>query len=98
MAHYGTLVTLLDPGTGVAWKEARNRNLRIGLELMLTPMLEDLPQARAHHGEILDRCAELADQGKLTIDVSRRFPLDQAAAAHEQIETGHTRGKLVLIP
>ena len=36
MAHYGSLITLLDPGADIAWNEARNRNLRIGFELMLT--------------------------------------------------------------
>ncbi|MDT8385945.1 MAG: zinc-dependent alcohol dehydrogenase family protein [Thiogranum sp.] len=98
MAHYGTLVTLLDPGPDIDWTEARNRNLRVGFELMLTPMLFDLPEARAHHGEILDRCAELADQGKLRIDVGKSYPLAEAAAAHRQIESGHTGGKLVLVP
>jgi NADPH2:quinone reductase len=98
MAHYGNLVTLLDPGSGVNWKEARNRNLRIGFELMLTPMLADLPEARAHQGEILDRCAALCDAGELNIEVSGTLPLAQAAEAHRRIETGHTRGKLVLVP
>ena len=70
MAHYGSLITLLDPGADIVWKEARNRNLRIGFELMLTPMLEHLPGARAHQGEILDHCAAMADAGKLTIEVS----------------------------
>jgi NADPH2:quinone reductase len=98
VAHYGDLVTLLDPGSGVNWKEARNRNLRIGFELMLTPMLADLPAARAHQGEILDRCAALCDVGELKIDVSGTLPLAQAAEAHRRIESGHTRGKLVLVP
>jgi NADPH2:quinone reductase len=98
MAHYGSLVTLLDPGNDVIWKEARNRNLRVGFELMLTPMLQDLADARACHGEILDNCAALCDDGKLHIEVSKTFPLHQADRAHRQIETGHTRGKVVLIP
>jgi len=97
MAHYGSLITLLDPGPDILWTEARKRNVRIGFELMLTPMLEDLPEARAHQGAILDHCAALADAGKLTIEVSQSLPLEQAASAHEQIETGHTHGKLVLI-
>jgi len=98
MAHYGNLVTLLDPGSAVQWKEARNRNLRIGFELMLTPMLVNLPAARAHQGEILDRCAALCDAGNLKIEVSGVLPLVQAAEAHRRIETGHTHGKLVLVP
>ncbi len=96
VAHYGDLVTLLDPGTDVVWKEARDRNLRIGFELMLTPMLRNLPSARAHHGEILDRCGQWFDAGQLEIHVAKTFPLEQAAAAHALVEAGHVQGKLVL--
>jgi len=96
LAHYGDLVTLLDPGPGVEWKEARNRNLRIGFELMLTPMLADLPEARARHGEILDACAALFASGQLRAHVSQVLPLAQAAAAHRRLEQGHMQGKLVL--
>lgn len=95
-AHYGDLVTILDPGTGMEFKEARTRNLRIGFTLMLTPMLRNLPDARAHHSEILDQCAQWIDQGRLRIEVSQRLPLEQAAKAHEMIEAGHTMGKIVL--
>jgi NADPH:quinone reductase len=96
MAHYGSLITILDPGSDQDFKEARNRNLRIGFELMLTPMLRDLPEARAHQGEILDRCTDYIDRGDLRVEVSETFPLEQAADAHRRIEEGHTRGKLVL--
>jgi NADPH2:quinone reductase len=96
MAPYGDLVTILDPGAGVDFKEARNLNLRISFELMLTPMLRHLPAARAHQGEILRRCAEWFDEGKLRVHVSETFPLEGAADAHRRIEEGHTRGKLVL--
>jgi NADPH2:quinone reductase len=89
-------VTLLDPGNDVDWKEARNRNLRIGFELMLTPMLRDLPQARAHQCEILDRCAADLNAGKLQLHISAVLPLSQAAEAHRRIEQGHVQGKLVL--
>jgi NADPH:quinone reductase len=95
MAHYGTLVTILDPGDQ-DFKEARNRNLLIGFELMLTPMLLDLPEARLHQGDILERCAAHIGGGNLRIEVADTFPLEQAANAHRRIEEGHTRGKLVL--
>ena len=36
--------------------------------------------------------------GGARIEISARFPLDEAAKAHELIEDGPTRGKLVLIP
>lgn len=96
VAHYGDLVTLLDPGSDVNWKEARNRNLRIAFTLMLTPMLRDLPEARAHHAEILAACGELIETGKLRIEVAQTLALEQAAEAHRLIEAGHTQGKLVL--
>ncbi|EXJ17201.1 zinc-dependent alcohol dehydrogenase family protein [Imhoffiella purpurea] len=98
MAHYGDLVTILDPGPELDLKEARIRNLRISLELMLTPMLRDVPRARVQQGEILRRCAKLIDRGDLRIHVADRFSLDQAAEAHTLIEQGHTTGKLVLTP
>jgi len=96
MAHYGDLVTILDPGPGLDLKEARNRNLRISLELMLTPMLYDLPRARTHQGEILRRCGKMIDNGDLKIHCSASFPLAQAQEAHKLIEEGHVTGKIVL--
>lgn len=95
-AHYGTMVTLLEPATDTDWKEARNRNLRIAFELMLTPMLNDMPQARAHQCDILDRCATWIDQGELSLQISRAFALAEAPAAHELIGGGRVLGKLVL--
>jgi NADPH2:quinone reductase len=94
-AHFGDLVTLLDPGE-MSLQEARMRNLRIGFELMLTPMLRNLHDARDHHVEILQQCGEWIDQGVLDIHVSQVLPLEKAAAAHALIETGHTTGKIVL--
>ncbi len=96
VAHYGDLVSILDPGPQLDLTEARMRNLRIGLELMLTPMLRDLPKARAHQGEILNRCAEAIDRGELRIHVSQTFALAEVASAHRLIEEGHVTGKLVL--
>jgi NADPH2:quinone reductase len=94
--YYGNVVTLLDPGAHISWKEARNRNLRIGFELMLTPMLHDLPEARAHHGDILDRCAQLIDGGRLTLTIGHCLPLVHAARAHALLEAGGMQGKVVL--
>lgn len=95
MAQNGELVTLFDP-VPLEWKEARNRNLRIGFELMLTPLLRDLPEARANQGEILGKCAEWIDSGKLKNHVGGTYPLEQTADVHRLIEDGHVQGKLVL--
>jgi NADPH2:quinone reductase len=96
VAHYGDLVTLLDPGSDVNWREARNRNLRVGFEFMLIPMLRGLLDARRRQGEMLDRCREWCEEGLLRIEVARSLPLAQAAEAHRLVEQGHTRGKIVL--
>jgi NADPH2:quinone reductase len=94
-AHFGRLVTLLDPGE-LSLSEARMRNLLIGFELMLTPMLRDLPEARDKHVEILNHCAQWADKGLLKPHISMELLLEEAAVAHQLIETGHTSGKIVL--
>jgi NADPH2:quinone reductase len=93
---YGHVNTLLDPGTDISWKEARNRNLSISFTLMLTPMLMDLPEAHRRQGKILHRCAKLVTDFKLKPSVSDVLPLRDAAVAHRMIEEGHTQGKIVL--
>lgn len=44
----------------------------------------------------LTTIAGLIDSGEVTVEVERTFPLDQAAAAQTHIESGRTRGKVVL--
>ena len=92
---YGRVVTLLDPGND-NWKDARNKNLSISFTLMLTPMLQDLPHARHHQGEILNHGAELIEKDMLKPQVSTILPLEDAAQAHRLIEDGHVQGKIVL--
>jgi NADPH2:quinone reductase len=93
---YGHVNTLLDPGSNIDWKEARNRNLSISFTLMLTPMLKAMQDARHHQGEILRHCAELIEAGKLQTQVSKVFALEDTAKAHALIEEGHVSGKIVL--
>lgn len=95
---YGDLVTILEPDPKLGnWKTARLRNLRISLELMLTPMLQGLVDDLKHQAKILEECARLFDQGKLKIHVSQTFPLEAAAEAHRLLETGSMMGKIVLL-
>ena len=47
-------------------------------------------------GDLLNRIAGLVDEGKLSPDVGTILPLREARRAHELIQTGHTRGKIVL--
>ena len=36
------------------------------------------------------------DAGKLRVEIEEALPLEEAAKAHERVEAGHTRGKIVL--
>ena len=51
--------------------------------------------ARPGH-DVLNRIAGLVDEGKLRPHVGTILPLHEARQAHELIQTGHTRGKIVL--
>jgi len=93
---YGELITLLQPGKDVDWKEARLRNLRIALELMLSPMFLGQHAAQVHQAGILSEGAKLIDSGQLQVHVAQTFPLSEAASAHRQLERGGFLGKLVL--
>lgn len=44
----------------------------------------------------LDHFRELIDNKRFKANVSQVFPFESAVEAHEQMETGHTRGKIVL--
>ncbi|ACK73102.1 Alcohol dehydrogenase zinc-binding domain protein [Gloeothece citriformis PCC 7424] len=95
---YGDLVTILEPdGSKGTLKVARNRNLRISLELMLTPALMGLREAQEHQTEILSQCGTWIDEGKLNIHLSQTYPLADAVEAHKQVETGSTTGKVALV-
>lgn len=93
---YGDVVTLLQPSQDGNLKGARQRNLRVGLELMLTPMLLNLQEEQAEQAKILRECGRLFEAGSLRVQVSQVFPLADAAEAHRQIEAGSMSGKVVL--
>ncbi|MDO4240948.1 MAG: NADP-dependent oxidoreductase [Microbacteriaceae bacterium] len=46
----------------------------------------------------LTHLAELVEQGKLRVEIDRRFGLHELPAAHEYGQKGHTRGKIVVNP
>ncbi len=47
-------------------------------------------------GGALEEIRRLVDSGRLRVKVEEVFPLERAAAAHERLERGGVRGKLVL--
>jgi NADPH:quinone reductase-like Zn-dependent oxidoreductase len=77
----GALVTIV---TAVAQEEAKAKGIR--LERFMAQSYPDN----------LKQMAALVDQGKLKSEVSKIFPLKDAAEAQKLSEEGHTRGKIVL--
>jgi NADPH:quinone reductase-like Zn-dependent oxidoreductase len=66
--------------------EAARRGMR-GVHYMAKP-----------NGEELIRIARLIEEGKVRPRVQSTFPLDRVAEAQQELEHGHTRGKIVLEP
>lgn len=93
---YGDLVTILQIPSDTDFKTLRLRNIRITQELMLTPMILGLKDGAEHHGAILEQCAQLFDENRLSIHLDEVFPLLQAAEAHRRLEKGEVTGKLAL--
>ena len=67
-----------------AHAEADRRAIRVA-ELLVEP-----------DGRALGEIAALVDGGRLKVSLERTFPLEEAAQAHQLLESGGHRGKLVL--
>ena len=94
---YGKVVTLLDPIFDQnAAKLAKQRNLSLIYELMLTPMQEKMHEARITQRLMIERATRLIEADKLIVQISQVLPLAQVADAHKLIEGGHTTGKIAL--
>lgn len=74
--------------------------------LIATPVHADLPDAQGvrwqqydgeRSGTRLIRMGPWFEDGSLSVTVQARYYWQEAAKAHEVIERGHTRGKLVLV-
>jgi NADPH2:quinone reductase len=96
VCYAGRVVTLLQPASSTNWDNARQRNLGIGLELMLSPTFLEIPQAQRAQSRILDTCAPHFDDSKLRVCVTKTYPLEDAAQAHHELGNGTLTGKLVL--
>ena len=46
--------------------------------------------------QALSEIATLIDEGKVKIEISKTYPLQQVSEAHRMSETWHVRGKLIL--
>ena len=95
--NYGQIVTLLQPSSNIDWSLARFKNLKLSFEVMLTPQLYNLKAKQIEQTNILKKCSELFDSGKLKIHVDNILPIENIAQAHEIIEDGHAIGKIVIV-
>ncbi|WDD99815.1 NADP-dependent oxidoreductase [Thalassomonas actiniarum] len=50
----------------------------------------------ANLGKEMAQLLELVSTGKMTVPATEVFPLDKVVQAHQKLETGHVRGKLLL--
>jgi NADPH:quinone reductase-like Zn-dependent oxidoreductase len=80
----GILVEIAGDPSNEMKAEAANRGVRV-----LEPLVEP-------DGHALEEIAMLVDSGDLKVTIDEVFGLEQAAAAHERLERGGVRGKLVL--
>ncbi|WP_345751557.1 NADP-dependent oxidoreductase [Microbacterium rhizophilus] len=81
----GGLVIVVPPGSWPEYAEAAASAGARATSFTVTP-----------DGAALATIGRLLDSGAIQVYVERVFDLDEAAAAHRQLEAGHTRGKLVL--
>ena len=77
----GRIVSIAEPPTDELF---RQRGIE-ALYVFVRPNAEELAEV-----------ADLVDENRLSVHLDEVLPLEQAARAHELIEAGHVRGKLVL--
>lgn len=93
----GKIVSLLSTPISLADAQlARLRNLSLCYELMLTPQVLNQHEERIAQRRILEQCTKRIEAGELSVLVTQRFKLEQAADAHRLIETGSVTGKIIL--
>ena len=97
LAYRGTLVSVGVAGRAGSNIEAKalwdqNQTLR-GVYLG-GAMLAELPRIHAMISDLIDRVAS----GDLRVEIARSFPLEEAAAAHEFIESRQAFGRVVMTP
>lgn len=56
----------------------------------------ELLYTQTNHQDWLNEIANLIDEGKVKVIISKVYPFEQVAQAHKESETWHVRGKLVL--
>ncbi|WP_301171339.1 NADP-dependent oxidoreductase [Brevibacillus nitrificans] len=71
--------------------------IRTMVAVELAQKLQIPPISGTRSGERLAELVDLYAKGKLNIHIRKAYRLDEAASAHATVESGHGRGKVVLI-
>jgi NADPH:quinone reductase len=94
---YGRVVTLLEhPCNADTIKVAKQRNLSLAFELMLTPVIFNMHDARINQRKMLEQANEWIKENRLKIKIDQIFSFEEIAQAHRALEAGRTFGKMVL--
>ena len=93
-------------------RHARPEYVQLGLELGVRPdriasIADFAAGERGAHAiqhtsvarpEVLTEIAQLLASGRLELPIAATYPLAEVGAAYRELESGHTRGKIVLVP
>lgn len=90
----GRLVSIVSVPPDADVNKLKPKSASLHMEFMgASTMWNVRPQRQ---GQTLRTVTELVEAGKLTPHVGHVYPLEELARAHEQQETGHTTGKIVV--
>ncbi|MDY0911511.1 NADP-dependent oxidoreductase [Rathayibacter festucae] len=93
-----SLALVSDPqhvGTVVVGARAAELGIRAWMGGSPVPLTDE---EKALRREGIPRAAQLAADGRFSLELGPRFSLDDVADAHRLSEDGHTRGKILLVP
>jgi NADPH:quinone reductase-like Zn-dependent oxidoreductase len=82
-------------GTIVITQRAKDAGIQFWTSSVPGSLTDEQRQLRV---DAIPYVAELAARGEFEVQIAERYPLELAAEAHRRSETGHVRGKLVLVP
>jgi NADPH:quinone reductase-like Zn-dependent oxidoreductase len=87
----GTSLAVVADRERIATIAAWQRGTELGIQVVTDPG----PEGRAAAGLELLR---LVGEGKVRVLVAATYPLSQATEAHKALGSGHTHGKIILVP
>jgi NADPH2:quinone reductase len=97
LAYRGTLVSVglaARAGSAIEARDLWEKNNALRGVFLGGALLNEYPRVHAMIGDLIGRVAT----GELRVEIDRTFPLAEAAAAHEYIESRQAFGRVVLTP